>query len=128
MFNELKSMTLPDGSALARRVPCGNSGGLKFVLMIVGLILLFTDYWVVGLVLLGLATIISRDHYECGACGNGVSARSQLCRICRVRLVSRIPAKLDPRPWFVRPAFINFLIFCLTVTAICFVFWLRQKK
>lgn len=128
MFNELKSLTLPDGSTFARRVPSGNSGGIKFVLIILGIILLFTDYWVVGLMLLGLATIISKGHYECGACGHAISARSQLCRICRVHLLGRIPARLDSRPWFVRPVFINFIAFCLTVAAIFIVLWVKQRK
>lgn len=128
MFNELKSLTQPDGTNLARRVPSGNSGGLKLVLMIPGIVLLFTSYWVVGLMLLGLASIISKGHYECGACGHAVSARSQWCRICRASLVSRVPPRLDPRPWLVRPAFINFVIVCLTASAVLLMLWLKQKK
>ncbi len=126
MLNELKSLTLPDGSTVARRVPSGNSGGLKFVLMILGIILLFTNYWVIGLILFGLATIINKGHFECGACGHAVSARSQLCRICRVQLLRRIPASLDPRPWIVRPVFLNFLVISLTVAAIFAVVWLKH--
>ena len=127
MFNELKSLILPDRSNIARRVPSGNDGGLKLVLMILGVILLFTDYWIVGLMLLGLATIISKGHYECGACGHAVSARSQWCRICRANLVSRVPSRLDPRPWFVRPLFLNLVILCLTMAAVFLVLWFNLK-
>ena len=128
MFNELKSLTLPDGSTIARRVPSGNSGGIKFVLMILGTLLLFTDYWVIGLMLIGLATIISKGHYECGACGHAVSARSQWCRICRASLLNRVPSRHDPRPWFVRPLFLNLVILCLTGVAVFLVLWFKQKR
>ena len=126
MLNELKMLTLPDGTTIARRVPSGSSGGIKFLLATVGAILLVTAYWVVGLMLLALAAIIGKGHYECGACGHPVSARSHVCRICRVQLVRRIPAKLDPRLWIVRPLVLNACAACCVTALIFLVLWAKH--
>lgn len=58
----------------------------SFLLGIVGLVLLISAFWWVGLILIVIGAMIDRPHFVCGECGNRVEKTSTMCPTCRARL------------------------------------------
>lgn len=55
--------------------------------VLLGLVLLFSWVWVVGLILLVIGLALNRPRFHCGSCGNPVQKLSALCPTCRTPLL-----------------------------------------
>lgn len=55
--------------------------------ILLGLVLLFSWVWVVGLILLVIGLALNRPRFHCGSCGNRVEKISALCTTCRSPLL-----------------------------------------
>lgn len=84
----------------SRRVRKGGSGCGALVLFLIGLVILFSPLFLLGIafMILGMMLDVKHGHeWFCGACGNTVAVTSTQCPTCRVILLD-----IPKMPWSIR--------------------------
>jgi len=84
----------------SRRVTKGGSGCAAMVLFLIGLVILFSPLFLLGVafMILGMMLDVKHGHeWFCGACGNTVAVTSTQCPTCRLMLLD-----IPKMPWSIR--------------------------